>query len=89
MNGLNSLSQCTDAASLACALRMLCAQFGELTRIKVVTLAEAEKGRALCLLRLGSPEQEQELMSSLGITRFGDDMVVVVDLQSAVPPNTR
>ena len=89
MNGLKSLSQCTDAASLACALRTLCAQFGELTRMKVVTLAESETRRALCLLRLGSPEQEQELMSSLGITRFGDDMVVVVDLQSAVPLITR
>jgi hypothetical protein len=82
MSGLKSLSQCTDAASLVCALQALCAQFGELTRIKVVTLAEAEKRRALCLLRLGSLEQEQQLMSSLGISRFGEDVVVVVDLKT-------
>jgi hypothetical protein len=83
MSALKSLSQCTDASTLVCALQTLCAQFGELTRIKVVTLSEAEKRRALCLLRLESIEQEQKLMSSLGMSRFGEDVVVVVDLNSA------
>ena len=33
--------------------------------------------------RLESTEQEQRLMSSLGVSRFGEDVVVVVDLQPA------
>lgn len=57
------------------------ADFGELTRIKVVTLAEAEERRALCLLRLETPAQEQKLMSTLGVHRFGEDVLVLVDLQ--------
>jgi hypothetical protein len=80
---LSSLGRCSDAASLATALRALCAEFGQLTRIKVLTLSEAEKRRALCLLRLESPEQEQRLMSSLEVSRFGEDVMVLVDLQPA------
>jgi len=31
-------------------------------------------------LRLESNAQEKRLMSSLGISRFGDDLLVIVDL---------
>jgi hypothetical protein len=79
---LKSLAQCSDAVALTAALRALCAEFGELTRIKVLTLAEAEKRRALCLLRLESQAQEQHMMTTLGVPRFGEDVLVVVDLES-------
>ena len=78
-----SLAACGDAASLRTAVGALCAEFGKPTRIDILTMAEAEKRRALCFLRLESAAQERELMTTLGVPRFGDDLLVVVDLQPA------
>jgi hypothetical protein len=77
---LKSLAGCGDAASLRSAVSKLCAEFGKVKRIAILTMAEAEKRRALCFLRLESAAQERRLMSTLGVSRFGDDVLVVVDL---------
>jgi len=45
-------------------------------------MAEVKKPRALCFLRLESPAHERQLMNALGLPRFGDDVLVVVDLPS-------
>ena len=87
--GLKALAGCSDVAGLTAALRGLCAEFGELTRLKVLTLAEAETRRALCFLRLACTSQEQALMSALGAPRFGEDVVVVVELQRVSLPISR
>ena len=80
---LLSLSGCGDAASLRSAVSDLCAEFGKLTHLDVVTMSEAEHRRALCFLRLESAAQEGQLMTSLGAARFGEDLLMVVDLQPA------
>ena len=77
---LESLTACRDAASVCSAITDLCAEFGKVTRIDVLTLAAEERRRAVCLLRLESDAQEKRLISSLGISRFGDDLLVIVDL---------
>lgn len=77
---LKSLTGCSNVASLRSALQELCTEFGKLTRLDVLTLAEAERRRALCLLRLESTAQEQQLMMTLSASRFGDDVLIVVDL---------
>lgn len=82
---LKSLAGCGDAASLRSAVSELCAEFGKVTRIDILTMAEAEKRRALCFLRLESEAQERQLMNSLGVPRFGNDLLVVVDLPSDRP----
>ena len=79
-NRLESLAGCSDAASLRSAVGELCAQFGKLTSIEILTMAEAERRRALCFLRLESEAQERQLISSLGASRFGNDVLVIVDL---------
>ena len=53
---------------------------GHATRIDIFTMAKAEKRRALCFLRLESAAQEQQLMAGLGASRFGEDLLVIVDL---------
>ena len=78
---LKSLAGCGDVASLSSALRELCTEFGKVTHIDVLTLAEAERRRALCFLRLESAAQEQQLMTTLRASRFGADVLIVVDLQ--------
>jgi hypothetical protein len=76
-----SLAACGNAASLRSAVGVLCAEFGKLTHIDILTMAEAEQRRALCFLRLESAAQERALMTTLGVPRFGEDLLVVVDLQ--------
>ena len=77
---LESLASCGDVDSLRSAVCALCAEFGKVTKIDVFTISEADKRRALCFLRLESAAEEQLLMADLGLPRFGDDLLVVVDL---------
>ena len=77
---LQSLEGCGDADSLRSAVGELCAEFGKVTRIDILTMAEADKRQALCFLRLESEAQEMRLMASLGASRFGEDVLVVVDV---------
>lgn len=83
LDRLKSLSGCGDTVSLRSALQELCTEFGKVTHFDLLTLAEAEKRRALCFLRMESSAQEQDLMRSLGALRFGDDVLIVVDLPQA------
>jgi hypothetical protein len=77
---LAPLVGCSDAASLRSALQRLCTEFGKVTRLDVLTMAEADQRLALCFLRLESAAQEQRLMATLGASRFGDDVLVVVEI---------
>jgi len=77
---VKSLASCRDALSLKSAVQALCTPFGKVTQLDVLTMAESERRRALCFLRLESSAQEQELMRSLGAPRFGEDVLIVVDL---------
>ena len=77
---LRSLAACGDADSLRTGVRALCAEFGSVANVDVFTMTEAQKRRALCFLRLESAAEEQVLMASLGASRFGEDLLVIVDL---------
>ena len=74
------LAGCRDVDSLKTAVREMCAEFGRVTRLEILTMVEAEKRHAVCFLRLESEAQESRLMASLGLGRFGNDVLVVVDL---------
>ncbi|HEX5287088.1 MAG TPA: RNA-binding protein [Polaromonas sp.] len=82
-NPLDSLKKCSDIGSLRLGLGSLCSRFGSITRLDILTARQAGKRQALCFLRMGSPEQEQQVMSELGVGRFGGDLVVVIDLQNS------
>jgi hypothetical protein len=77
---LKALAACGGTDSLRSAVSALCAEFGKVTKIDVFTMTEAERRRALCFLRLESAAQEQQLMAGLGAARFGEDLLVIVDL---------
>jgi hypothetical protein len=80
-NALKDLVQCGDVGSLDSALRTLCAEFGSVSQLDILTMTDAGKRHAVCLLRLDSSEHEQNLMTKLGAGRFGEDLCVVVDLR--------
>jgi hypothetical protein len=80
---LKPLAGCRDVFSLKSAVQEVCAEFGKVTRIDILTMAKAEKRQALCFLRLESEAQETRLMASLGVSRFGNDVLVIVDFPGA------
>lgn len=81
---MNALAGCGDAASLQSAVRRLCAAYGKVTSIDIMTVVESRKRQALCFLRLESEAQETRLMTNVGALRFGSDVLVIVDLPSRV-----
>jgi hypothetical protein len=83
MNGLEELRHCPDVPTLKPALRRLCEKFGRIANLDVLTAMHEDTKQAICFLRLDSPEKEQVLMKTLGVGRFGGEIVFVVDL--AVP----
>lgn len=84
MNALDILRQCPDVATLKPALYRLCENFGRVARLDVLTAIHEGTRQAICFLKLESPEKEQTLMQTLGVGRFGGEIVFVVDLCALV-----
>ena len=80
MTVLDSLRRCPDVATLKPALHKICEKFGRVSRLDVLTAIHEGTRQAICFLRLESPEHEQLLMQTLGVGRFGGEIVFVVDL---------
>ena len=77
---LDQLNGHTDIGALRPALLSVCSRFGSIARLDILAAGHAGKRQALCFLRMDSAEQEQQLISELGVGRFGGDLVVIVDL---------
>ena len=76
------LQNFSDISTLKPALHSLCSRFGSVARLDILAASQAGKRQALCFLRMGSADQENQLMRELGVGRFGGDLVVIVDLQT-------
>ena len=46
----------------------------------ILTTSDGGKLRAVCFVRLASPEQEHRMMNQLGVQRFGGELFMVLDL---------
>ena len=77
---LDQLNGHTDIGALRPALLSICSRFGSIARLDILAAGQAGKRQALCFLRMDSAEQEQQMISELGVGRFGGDLVVIVDL---------
>ena len=84
---LRALQQCDSAETLTPAMRRLCSDFGSIENLVILTVRHEGTKQAICFLRLASDEQEQTLMQSLGVGKFGGEVVIVVNLK-ATTPNT-
>ena len=80
MNALEQLKRCPDVETLKSALRRLCERFGQVETMDVLTTMHEGTKQAICFLRLDSPAKEEVLMKTLGVGRFGGEVVFVVDL---------
>ena len=81
-NSLDHLSRCEDVNALRVGLSSICSRFGLIARLDILTASHAGKRQALCFLRMSSVEQEQQVMSALGVGRFGGDIVMIIDLHA-------
>ena len=84
MRTFANANRCTDIASLKSMVTGMSTRFGVLKRLDILTAVHEGHHQAICFLRLKTPEQEQALMKSLGVGRFGGELVFVVDLKA--PP---
>lgn len=82
MNPLDRLQNFPDAETLQPELRRLCEKFGVVTRLDVLTSFHEGTRQAICFLRLDTPEKERVLMRTLGVGRFGGEVIFVFDLGS-------
>jgi hypothetical protein len=84
MTALADLRRHSDVASLKSSLHQLCSEFGRITRLDILTAMHEGTKQAICFLRMERPEQEQQLMKTLGVGRFGGEVVFVLNLNVAV-----
>lgn len=82
VSALAELRQYSDVSSLKSALHQLCGQFGRIMRLDILTAIHEGTTQAICFLRMERPEQEQQLMKTLGVGRFGGEVVFVLDLDA-------
>jgi len=75
---------CTDAAGLNRAIQELCTESGIVARVDIRTLVKAGRRQALCFLRIDSTAQQEQLVRTLGLTRCGNDLLLIVDLAPEV-----
>lgn len=74
------MAECSDQASLSCAIQELCAEKGVVAHVDIWTLAGSGKRRALCFVRTDRAAREERLEGTPGLTRFGNDLLFIVDL---------
>jgi hypothetical protein len=78
------LAGCSDAASLNRAIQELCTGLGIVARVDIRTLVKSGKRQALCFLRTEPAGREAQLMLTHGATRFGNELLFIVDLPPEV-----
>jgi hypothetical protein len=85
MTALNSpldrLQYCVGIEELKEQLHVICAPYGRIQRLDVLRAQRSGKRQAICLWRMESCELEEDVISELGVGRFGGDLVAVVELQ--------
>jgi hypothetical protein len=74
------LAACTDAASLKRAMEELCTGLGIVACVDIRILVKPGKRQAMCFLRTDPAGQEERFMRTPGATRFGNELLFVVNL---------
>ena len=84
MSALNELRGCSSVEALRSVLWSVCDRYGTVQRLDILTATHEGMQQAICFLRMDSADSERRLMKSLGIGRFGGELVLVIDLD--MPP---
>jgi hypothetical protein len=76
-----------NLTSLRSALDVLCSRYGVVRHLTILPAHHVGRQQALCFLRMATSEEEDRIMTALGIGRFGGELVLVVNLQPALVPD--
>ena len=82
---MKPLAECSDQASLTCAIQELCAEKGIVAQVDIYTLARSGKRQALCFVRTDRAAREERLAGTPGLTRFGEQLLFIADLPAQSP----
>ena len=81
MNSIaDTLADCDDVQSLATTLTQVCAAFGPLAYLRIMTLSNRGQRQALCFIRLATRANEAGLAELLQATWVGDFLTLRVPL---------
>lgn len=72
-----------DLAGVRAGMLRVCGSFGRVHNLTIFAVNHVDQPRAVCFVRMASAEEDQRIMASLGIGRFGGQLVVVVSLRTA------
>jgi hypothetical protein len=67
------------------AIQELCAEKGVVAHVDIWTLVRSGKRQALCFVRTDRAAREERLAGAPGLTRFGNDLLFIVDLPAQSP----
>jgi hypothetical protein len=69
-----------NMTSIKSALLAVFSEYGVVNQLDVVSACQGERRQAICFLRMGNWEQEQRVMTSFNVGRFGEHLAIAVDL---------
>jgi hypothetical protein len=78
---LDELDGQHDLAGLRVALHALCSAYGSLLHLTILPANHVGRQQALCFLRMASSDEEDRIMTALGVGRFGGELVLVLNLR--------
>lgn len=80
------LGPCRDVFAVSVALLRVCARYGDVEQLQILTASHQGQLQALCFFRLTRPDAEEPLMLALGAQRCDGRLAVVVNLKPALKP---
>ena len=78
------IAGCSDAASLNRAIQELCTELGIVACVDIRILVKSGIRQAICFLRTEPAGQEERLMRTPGATRFGNELLFIVNLPPGI-----
>lgn len=72
-----------DEKSLRAAIESVCAEFGQVTKLRLLRASSRSMPKCACFLQLDSVVAQARLTLHLQVHRFGDDIAFIVDVDRA------
>ena len=83
MKTLAELKSCDSISELREMLLEICTNFGPVERLEILKAVHECRHQVICFISLSTLDQELALMRAMGVGRFDDQVVFVVDLDKA------
>jgi hypothetical protein len=65
---------------LRLAIESICAEFGKIARLNIISTTQGTRRQCVCFLRLDSEDAEQKLRQKYQTNAFASDLFFIVDV---------